>query len=148
MGEGLLHGLDDGGVALRRDAAREDAPGRLAVLVLDVPMGLGEGEVLHLEAVVPDQGVLLERGLGPLRRAFLDLAALVGGALKEEGGDGGAHVPAAPLHALVEEGAIANGALEELDAIEAREVHAEAARDLEEELRVGTPAAIPPVSSS
>src|SRR5262245_56327747 len=78
----------------------------------------------------------LEGRRGPLLCRAVDLAALVLRSLDEQGGDGRGHFPAALLSELVEERAIRRRTGEERDALEARQVHPQPPRILEEQLRV------------
>src|SRR5687767_9945920 len=80
--------------------------------------------------------MLLERRLRPPRRVGIDLAALEPRPLEEDRGDRRRDLPAAMACTVVEQGAIGRRRRQELDPREARQVHAEAARILEEELRV------------
>ncbi len=53
---------------------------------LHVPVGPHQGQPLDGELVVPHEGVILQRGLGPRGGAWIEQVALVGGALEEQGG--------------------------------------------------------------
>jgi hypothetical protein len=64
------------------------------------------------------------------------VAALVLRPLDEQGRDGRRRFPAGALRGLVENLAIAPGRRQQLDALEAREIHAEAARILQKQLGV------------
>src|SRR5690606_30085014 len=88
-------------------------------------------------AVVPDEGVVFERWLRSFGSRWIEFAALVRGTLQEEGRHRRGGRPPARGGRVVEHGAVAARPREELDRLEASQVHAEGRRVPKKGLRVG-----------
>jgi hypothetical protein len=110
------------------------SPRGSAMAAFDAAMRLRQREPFDRQAIVNDEWMMLERGRRPLRRIRIELAALVVGTLDEDRGDGCCLRPALSLRVLVEHGAILARFGKQLDAIEARQIHAEPTRILEEQI--------------
>ena len=105
---------------------QEHLPGGAAVLAFDLAMRARECKARHGQSVVHDQGMLAKWRFGPLGSTGLYLTALILGAFDEQRANRGAYRPAATLRAVVDDVPIGARPGQELNRIEAGQVHAEA----------------------
>src|SRR5258706_7611002 len=122
------HRYDDLGTARLCDEVENDSPSCCAMPAFDRAMRLREHERFERKPVVSHQRVLFERCVRALGRARIELTPGVARPLDEQRRHSRRRRPAEVERHVVEVVAILARRGQELDALEASEVHAETAR--------------------